>query len=214
MGYGNVAIKLLTIYLFTSFLADAAFALNVNFLKDSILAEFSEEEAVEFKQFVANTLDDVKDLKSVVWKSSTSDMAGKLLIMSTYSSEGVSCRRSRFIIKNAQKKEPFQFEICKREGRWAIEATPIQSFTDEDWKIFEKSIEVSLNNGANGEELSWSNPKTGNSGSHTPLTKVENDEGVCRRISITIVNKLEQSLDGTYTLCKPLGEGWKRVVKD
>lgn len=193
-------------------LPSSCLALNLNFLKNSVLTEFSKEEANEFRGFVRSGLETIEDGTVTTWVSSHSDLKGKFKPDLTYNNNGITCRRSKFLIANKTKKEPFIFEICNGKQGWKIQDTPVKRFTKDDWEILEGSIQTALDHKDTGVPLSWINPKTKNSGSHVVLkAQNPNDATLCKHIAITIFDKDHNSLDGVYVFCKAETKEWERA---
>jgi surface antigen len=79
-----------------------------------------------------------------------------------------------------------------------------------DLDALEEAARRALNEAADGEPVTWSNPETGSTGSVTPLHAEREDAGVCRDLEIvhTVSGKHGRA---RLTLCK-LGYGdWKIV---
>lgn len=187
-------------------------ASNLRFLKDSVLSKFSAEESQQFRQFVGNALETLEDHKPVVWKSESGSAAGKFMAILTYKNAGKICRKSRFLLKSGDVKEPFQFDICKQDEGWKITATPVDNFDQSDWDMLTESVTEALNKAPNGAPLAWFNTKTGSSGSHVVLSRFTKKNKTCRAIAITIFDKQGHSLSGNYTFCQQADNSWQRFM--
>lgn len=95
--------------------------------------------------------------------------------------------------------------------RW-LNFSPARHFTDDDWSMLTETADQALSSGKDGEEFSWSNPKTGNSGSLVPGPATGSEGERCRTLKIT--NQASGlSSTGIQRLCmQPSGE-WK-IVSD
>lgn len=62
--------------------------------------------------------------------------------------------------------------------------TPSHYFTDEDWNLFDQSLEDTLNHAKDGETKSWSNPKTKANGEFVVLKSVIRQGQTCREVKI------------------------------
>jgi hypothetical protein len=54
-------------------------------------------------------------------------------------------------------------------NRRSLEYSPIQYFTDEDWRLLEQAVDQALGDSRKGDKHTWNNPDSGNSGSVTNL---------------------------------------------
>jgi surface antigen len=85
--------------------------------------------------------------------------------------------------------------------------TPYTHFTDEDHKIFNETLNDTLNNGADGESRAWSNPKTKAGGEVKPLKTFERKGTPCR--TVYIANKAKgRSASSKYNFCKQASGTW------
>ena len=89
-----------------------------------------------------------------------------------------------------------------------LEYSPARYFTDDDWEIARKTARQVLDEGKTGEEVSWENPESKNSGSLVPSREFERDGRTCRKLRIT--NRARE-LQGraTYTFCRQDDGSWK-----
>jgi hypothetical protein len=87
--------------------------------------------------------------------------------------------------------------------------SPLRYFTQDDWKLFYAASRKALNTNTT---QSWKNPKSGSSGSMTPLEKVTRKGQLCRNMKVT--NKAKEAMPDQYVMvfCK-YKEGWK-LAKD
>ena len=179
-------------------------AVNLRFLKHSVLSEFSDSEVKEFKIFIRGALDELEDNKTVVWRASESPLAGKFKSEFTYQSNGTTCRRSLFLITNHVKKEPFRFEICKNGNIWQIQDTPAMYFGKEDWEVMRESLVQTLDQEAIGAHLSWSNKHSGHKGTQVALSIDRDAKKACTALAISIFDMKGRTANGIYTFCKDL----------
>ena len=96
-----------------------------------------------------------------------------------------------------------------------MEYSPIAYYTDEDNRIADEAGLDALDNYADNAVRKWSNPKTGASGSITPLETFENEAGhKCRRaraVDRTTTPPLQARF--VFTLCKDPVKGWQFVKR-
>jgi len=90
--------------------------------------------------------------------------------------------------------------------KW-LEYAPTSKFTQEDWDIAKATAKKALNEGKDGEDFSWSNAKSGNSGTITPVKDTSGESG-CRDLKI---HNTAGTLSGSaqYTFCKQADGSWK-----
>ena len=92
--------------------------------------------------------------------------------------------------------------------RFLDESAPAFHYTDEDFTILLDAVQKALNEKADGEKLTWENPKTGHRGLVNPLNTFQENGTTCRKMRL--INKAKDKIAETfYKLCKqPSGE-WK-----
>jgi surface antigen len=186
---------------------------NMSFLKNSVLTDFSKSEIADFRKFSRDSLDTIKDRKIVNWKAKSSPLSGKFKAMTTYQTNGVTCRRSRFLVSNQEKQEVYQLEICKIDGNWEIQDTALRDLSKQDMEFIKSTAELALNHQDAGIPFSWSNSNSGNSGATVPLAITHNNQKTCRELAITIFNKKGKSANGTYEFCRNNDGEWARNIK-
>jgi surface antigen len=89
--------------------------------------------------------------------------------------------------------------------------TPISKMTKEDLELFRTNMHEALEHDADGATRRWENPKTGTSGTLTPVSTFVQDGAKCRRLEI--VNSV-QGLTGrsTFNMCKQIDGAWVNVA--
>lgn len=96
-----------------------------------------------------------------------------------------------------------------------MEYSPIAYYTEEDNRLADEAGLDALDNYADNTAREWSNPRTGASGSITPLETYENEAGhTCRRaraVDRTASPPLQARF--VFTLCKDPARGWKFVQR-
>ncbi|HEY7774723.1 MAG TPA: hypothetical protein VIC26_16175 [Marinagarivorans sp.] len=187
-----------------------SYALNVQFLRDSLITEFTAEEMNEFKAFVGEALDTLPDNKAVTWHSQSSALAGKYKARFSYQSEGIQCRRSLFLLGKDQARESYKFDICKIEGKWQIKDTPARHLTQADWDKLENSARLALQTVDIGHPFSWHNEASGHSGVNVVTASYQKNQQLCRDIAISILSKNGTSSNGSYTFCQHTNKEWTR----
>lgn len=188
----------------------SANALNVNFLKNSILAKFSHDEMADFKTFIGSALDSLEDHKEVTWRSKTSELAGKYKVKFTYQNDNNTCRRSLFLLANGKERESYRFDICKINNQWQIKDTPALRFTESDWAKLETSAELSLQSAEIGQPFSWHNSETHHSGVNVITANYRQNGKKCRDIAISISDSKGESSNGNYSFCLEADKSWQR----
>jgi hypothetical protein len=86
--------------------------------------------------------------------------------------------------------------------------SPISYFQQEDVDLMMKNAYAVLDSPDPNSDKSWTNPKTGASGSaHVVGQFTAPDRTPCKRLQV--VNKIKNlEGQGTYTVCKYQGRGW------
>lgn len=194
--------------------ATDAHASAMLFLRDSVLADFTQAEIDSFKSFVGRELDTLDDGKIAQWRSEFSKRSGKLKPKLTYTLDKTSCRRTLFQLTGESKKsEQYQFEVCKTEGQWRIVDTPAGNFSEADWEAMKTMGAKALEYQGRGQPFSWNNPKSGNSGTFVPM-EMENAGGACRDLAISIADSKGRTASGLYRFCRAADGEWQRVITD
>ena len=194
--------------------ASLAQASNIGFLGDSVLSELSEDELVDFRQFIGVSLDTLEDARVVQWQSASGSMTGQFKVKFTFQSDDATCRRSLLRVVNGKQKKTFQFDICQSGGRWEIQRTPVRNFKNSDWKMLRASLFSALDQPLIGAPFAWHNERTGNRGSHVVVAEKNSADQRCRQVAITVFDKGGKSSNGVYVYCKPISgdaaSEWKR----
>lgn len=91
-----------------------------------------------------------------------------------------------------------------------LDQAPIRFFDDADLKLLSDSADKALGSTDDGEAVAWSNEKTGNSGTLTPIRSFTRDGKECRRLEV--VSLARKATRGSATsrvdFCKVDGK-WK-----
>ncbi len=87
----------------------------------------------------------------------------------------------------------------------------IRYFDKKDWKLVDETAVAALNSNPDGETSKWINPKSGNSGSITPIKTYRNKQGqICRKTKMFNRSKKKKS-EYTFLVCKQPNNDWKIV---
>ena len=89
-----------------------------------------------------------------------------------------------------------------------LKNTPAELFSDEDWKLFEDSLNSALDGAADGETKTWANPNGKVSGEITLVKSVKKGGTDCRRVRVTNQAKDRKRTSGAI-FCKQPDGGWK-----
>jgi hypothetical protein len=88
-----------------------------------------------------------------------------------------------------------------------LKDAPYTHFTDEDHKIFNQTLDDTLNSGVEGEIRKWSNSNTNASGEMKPLKSFERNGLACRTLWIS--NKAKgRSATSKLNFCKQANGKW------
>lgn len=97
-------------------------AFNFQWLDDSAIADFSEQDWDIFGQTLENLLENGQDGSVTEWRNEISGNSGSMEISP---SETSSCRLLQITNRSATKLGTNQFQFCKQpNGEWKLEATP------------------------------------------------------------------------------------------
>lgn len=197
---------------FMTFFSLPAYAVNFNFLRDSVITQFNDTEAQEFRQFIGKRLDEAKDQDVHVWRSPQSARIGKLRIKFSFEQNNTPCRRTQFILEDKNKKDQYQFDICQLNDQWRIEETAARNLTETDWELMRDTGDQALTQSIIGAPFSWHNPKTNNAGVITVTSATNHKHQDCRQLAITIFDNQRQSSNGNYLMCRQKAGEWQRVI--
>lgn len=203
----------LIVLLFMCLLASTASAMNLRFLKNSVLSRFTEAEMTEFKALVSDAMTSAEDGTVLEWHSVSGKISARVLFRATYvNNASTTCRRVLFKIGEADRApERYRFDFCDNEHQWQFSQTSVSSFTSEDWSYLNEIAIDALDNETDGTPVSWVFKKTGNSGVVIPLSTAEINGLTCRETAFSIINRSGQTFDGKYMLCKQESGDWKLI---
>ncbi|GAA3929893.1 hypothetical protein [Litoribacillus peritrichatus] len=185
---------------------------NLGFLSDTVVSEFTPEEAASFKSFVTRELVSLKDSEKAHWKSSTSNLQGIVRPEITFKQDGIPCRQTRFSLKgNNDKKMFFKFDVCKDGDKWSIVQSPLAKFKQQDWEVLEAELTTALDEGEDGHPVSWSIRRIGVTGSIVPLNQSTQEGNTCRDTAFSVADAKGNTSSGRYEFCKVNGT-WTKTA--
>jgi hypothetical protein len=89
-----------------------------------------------------------------------------------------------------------------------LDKATISKFKEEDVKLLMQTADKVLDSADPHATLSWSNPKTGNSGDITTVSQFTSTDGhSCKRLKVLNRAKTTEST-AEYILCQVPGRGW------
>ena len=89
-----------------------------------------------------------------------------------------------------------------------LKNAPVEKMTQEDLALMLKNSNEALTRNADGETSGWANPKTGASGTATPLRSFTQKGMKCREAEYTN-HAGGFNGGGKFTLCQVAGGSWK-----
>jgi surface antigen len=185
---------------------------NLSFLANTVISEFSDTEAVSFKQFVGKQLNTLSDQEKALWKSEESSLQGIVRPSVTFKQDGITCRQTRFSLKGkGDKKMFFNFDVCKLDGLWKIKQSPLARFKQKDWDALNLQLTEVLNDGEDGFPVSWSMHHLGVTGTIVPLNQTSKQDKTCRDAAISVADNKGHTSSGRYEFCFQDGE-WSRTI--
>ncbi|NQZ52632.1 MAG: hypothetical protein HRT93_00120 [Piscirickettsiaceae bacterium] len=95
-----------------------ALDLNLNLEDKSALTRLTDTDWTLLKSTAKNALDNSDDGSSHVWKNPETSNAGVITILSTDESNGIFCRKARFINTAGELTSTTFVDLCKQEGIW------------------------------------------------------------------------------------------------
>ena len=88
----------------------------------------------------------------------------------------------------------------------------VNQFTDADWEILKSEARRTLDGTADGGQVDWSNPDSGNGGSIKPLESFVFQGQRCRKTAFRHTSADGLEGQGVYNLCRQDDGTWKFVA--
>ena len=101
-------------------LATNSYAVNMQYLKYSPVANFTSEDFEMLQTTGYKALNDNKDGVSSEWKNSESNNSGSITPLNTSTIDGMHCRKVKIFNKAGSKSGNAVFTFCKVDERWKI----------------------------------------------------------------------------------------------
>lgn len=186
-----------------SAITSLCFAQAMLFLQDSVLAEFSAEEIASFKQTIKDTLEKSPDTQVIEWKSTHSELGGKILPKLSFKINGQTCRRTAFqVTQGSSRKEQYRFDICKGKNGWGI-VEPSFKFSKAEQAELEQFFAHSLETEEDGFPSHWKSNQSDSNISLVPSSKTVNDAGqTCREAALVLTAGHKNTVSGRFRFCK------------
>lgn len=183
------------------------------FLSRSVFGSFNKEDTDSLRKAVGEMLDHSADRTVSYWESKDG-LQGRMKATVSYKSDGLPCRRVKFeFINKQQRRERYQFDLCKNENGWKIRETPLRYFTQSDSQALESNITYTLNDEAIGLPHTWKAPSTG-VGGVVVAEKVQTWQGKkCRAAALSVFDKKDRTASGRYVFCFTERDGWTRSIE-
>lgn len=186
----------------------SAWAFQYDYLSQSPYRYMNAEDYKIMLEAGQNLLDHGKDGAKQNWINHDTGSKGIIKVQMTYNHAGSVCRRTALVTQTAKGlSEKSVFNFCKIDGEWKVKTAPSEAFNDEDWEIFGKTAQQALDHGKNGETKTWSNPKTGSSGSFKPLASKAAD---CRALYTSVEKAEYDKAETTLEVCKKADGTWEQ----
>jgi surface antigen len=90
-----------------------------------------------------------------------------------------------------------------------LQHNPLRFLTEEDWKLSNETFVKAFNDNPDGVTSTWHNPETGASGTVTPLSSYQNEQGEqCRKV---VTEDRIKSFENEYTFhaCRSADGNWR-----
>lgn len=89
-----------------------------------------------------------------------------------------------------------------------LEFSPSAYFNDKDWELLRTSAQKLLDNGKNGQSVSWKNDENGHNGKLTLIDSFADFGTTCRRVKV-FSDAVEVSATRVVTMCRNKEGLWK-----
>jgi len=101
------------------------------------------------------------------------------------------------------------FSAASAYGTWQwMRGAAVTDFKDSDWALFKETARAVLNDKADGEQVNWSNPETGNRGSIIALSTFTHEGKRCRRAAMRNLTFRGREDKAAYSLCRQSDGDW------
>jgi surface antigen len=95
-------------------------AINLNFMEDSVIAQFDDKDWEMLQSAVLKALNERDDGSTVSWKNDKSGHWGSVTPLDTTAQAGTKCRRVRFENHTAHETGGSTFRYCHTDAGWKI----------------------------------------------------------------------------------------------
>ncbi|MCB0347085.1 MAG: hypothetical protein KDD66_18335 [Bdellovibrionales bacterium] len=113
--------KRLLCLLFLLLSADTASAINVRFLKDTVISKMTEDDISHFERALADSLDRLPDGGRMQWSNPETGAQGIIALDETYTQAGLNCRKVRVRNRKGETEGTAnRWNLCKTEAGWKI----------------------------------------------------------------------------------------------
>jgi len=101
-------------------LSSNLYAVNMQFLKYSPVAEFTSEDFAMLQAAGVKALNDNSDGKSNEWKNPETNHSGSVTPLGSSTIDGMQCRKTKITNQTETNKGEVVFTFCKVKGRWKV----------------------------------------------------------------------------------------------
>jgi len=190
----------------------ASHAANLRFLKNSVLSEFTEEDAESFKAFANDALDTLADQERKDWMSDSEKLKGVIRPLASFEQEGLNCRRTRFgLAGKKHSNAAFVFEMCKVDERWQFRESPLALLKEDDWTSLNAALSFALEQKQQGEKHFWESEAIAVKASIEAFETSQIEGKDCRDAEISVNGAGDKTSSGRFTFCKN-NDTWERYV--
>jgi surface antigen len=101
-------------------LSQDVWSINLNFLEDSVVAQFDNKDWEMLQSTVLKALDERDNGSTVSWKNDKSGHWGSVTPLDTTVQAGTKCRRVRFENHTAYETGGGTFKYCHTDDKWRV----------------------------------------------------------------------------------------------
>jgi len=115
-----LSIKTIIVLILMLILSSNLYAVNMQFLKYSPVAEFTSDDFAMLQAAGVKALNDNVDGKSNEWKNPETNNSGSITPLDSSVIDGMQCRKTKITNQTETNKGEVIFTFCKVKNRWKV----------------------------------------------------------------------------------------------
>ena len=96
-------------------------ASNLNFLHDAApISDFNRQDVKIMEDTIQKALNEIKDGEKLAWTNEKTKHSGLVNPLSSYTKDGMECRKVRIVNKSKKRIAQNNFKYCKQDDIWVL----------------------------------------------------------------------------------------------